>query len=465
MQTFLDIISKISGWIWGPPMMILLVGGGIILTLTLGFVQFRYLPFILKQTFGRIFDKPEGEGTITPFQAVSSALASSVGAANIIGVPVAIAFGGPGAIFWMWVTAIIGQATKFSEIVLGIKYREKNENGEFVGGPVYYLKKGLKSPFLATMCSFAFMLEIIPSIATQSLSLCESAETIGIPKLATGIIVTILVALVVYGGIQRIGQVTEKLVPLMALAFICCSLAIVFINIKQLPYAFALIFKGAFTPMAAAGGFGGSVIAQSISRGIARGAYSNEAGMGSAPIAHSAAVTDHPVRQGFWGVFEVIVDTILICTMTALVILTTGIWQKLPASQAASMPALAFQSVFGKSVGGAIVSFSLLLFVLSTIIVIVFYCEKQAEALFNPTFSKIIRFICLGAIIYGSFGNLENLFAILDILLALVIIPNMIGVLAMRKEVKELKIAFFSDPKYYPPAEKKMNNKNNEKAC
>ncbi|HIG0359994.1 TPA: alanine/glycine:cation symporter family protein [Clostridium sporogenes] len=453
MDAFINFISKISNWIWGAPMLILLVGGGIILTFTLKFFQIEYLPYIMKETFGKMFSKPtEGEGTITPFQAACSALASTVGAANIIGVPVAIAFGGPGAIFWMWVVAILGQATKFSEIILGLKYREKNEEGNYVGGPVYYLKKGLKSPFLATMCSFCFMIEIIPSISTQSLSVCQTAETIGLPKIVTAIIVTVLVALVVYGGIKRIGQVTEKLVPIMALVFIICSLIIILFNISKLPHAFGLIFKGAFTPQAAVGGFGGATLAQTLRWGTARGTYSNEAGMGSAPIAHSAAVTDHPVRQAFWGIFEIMVDTIIICTLTALVVITTGMWNTVPGSQAASMPSMAFQNVFGKAFGGAIVSISILLFVLSTIIVIVYYCEKQAEALFGLAFSKVIRVVCLAAIIYGGIGELEFLFALLDILLALVVIPNMIGLIAMRNEIKELKEEFFSDPKYYPGA-------------
>ncbi|AJD30340.1 MULTISPECIES: alanine/glycine:cation symporter family protein [Clostridium] len=453
MDAFINFISKISNWIWGAPMLILLVGGGIILTFTLKFFQIEYLPYIMKETFGKMFSKPtEGEGTITPFQAACSALASTVGAANIIGVPVAIAFGGPGAIFWMWVVAILGQATKFSEIILGLKYREKNEEGNYVGGPVYYLKKGLKSPFLATMCSFCFMIEIIPSISTQSLSVCQTAETIGLPKIVTAIIVTVLVALVVYGGIKRIGQVTEKLVPIMALVFIICSLIIILFNISKLPHAFGLIFKGAFTPQAAVGGFGGATLAQTLRWGTARGTYSNEAGMGSAPIAHSAAVTDHPVRQAFWGIFEIMVDTIIICTLTALVVITTGMWNTVPGSQAASMPSMAFQNVFGKAFGGAIVSISILLFVLSTIIVIVYYCEKQAEALFGLAFSKVIRVVCLAAIIYGAIGELEFLFALLDILLALVVIPNMIGLIAMRNEIKELKEEFFSDPKYYPGA-------------
>lgn len=457
MEFILSTIKTISDFIWGVPLLLLLVGGGIVLTITLDFFQFKYLPFILKETFGRIFDKPTGEGTITPFQAVCSALASTVGAANIIGVPVAIASGGPGAIFWMWLVALIGQATKFSEIILGIKYREKNEEGEFVGAPIYYLKKGLKSPILGFMCSFFFMLEIIPSISTQSLSVCQTAQTIGIPKITTGIVVTLLVALVVFGGIKRIGQVTEKLVPIMASLFVLGTFVIVIINHAQLPHAFSLIFKGAFTPMAAVGGFGGSAIAATVRWGVARGTYSNEAGMGSAPIAHAAAVTDHPVRQALWGVFEIIIDTLIICTMTALAILTTDVWTTIPVNEAASMPSVVFQQAFGNNIGGIIMSFSMLMFVLSTIIVIVFYCEKMAESLFGLKFSKFIRFVCLFAILYGSFGELEVLFSILDILLALVVIPNMIGVIALRKEVKELKNEFFNDPKYYPKAKKRLS--------
>lgn len=449
MDSFLNYMKAFSDFLWGAPMLILLVSGGILLTITLDFFQFKYFSFIMKETFGKIFSKPQGQGTISPVQAVCSALASTVGAANIIGVPVAIAAGGPGAIFWMWVVAFIGQATKFSEIVLGIKYREQNEVGEYVGGPIYYLKKGLHAPVLGFMCSFFFMLEIIASIATQSLSVCQTAENIGIPKIATGIFVAVLIALVVYGGIKRIGQVTEKLVPFMAILYIFCTLIIVLINFRQLPYAFGLIFKHAFTPLAAVGGFGGSALAATIRWGVARGTYSNEAGMGSAPIAHAAAITDHPVRQALWGVFEVTVDTLIICTMTALAILTSDIWKVLPSSQAVTMPSAIFQSTFGHSLGGIIMSVSMLLFVLSTIIVITFYCEKMAESLFGLHFSKLIRFVCLLAVLYGAVGQLDVLFSLLDILLAFVVIPNMIGVIWMRKEVKSLKDEFFNSPEFY----------------
>ncbi|PAB60292.1 alanine/glycine:cation symporter family protein [Anaeromicrobium sediminis] len=458
MEGFLEAVAKISGWIWGTPMRVTLVGGGIWLTIALGFFQFRYFPFIMKETFGKIFHKAEGEGTISPFQAATSALASTIGASNIVGVPVAIAFGGPGAIFWMWVTALVGCSLKFSEVMLGMKYREKNKEGEFVGGPMYYLTKGLKSPFLGGLFAFGLMLELAPSIATQAVSVVQTASTIGIPKMASGITLTIIVALVVYGGIKRIAQVTEKLVPFMAILYLIGALIIIFANAARIPEAFALIFKYAFTPIAATGGFAGAGIAAGMRWGVARGCYSNEAGMGTAPIAHAAAVTDHPARQAMWGVFEVIVDTGIVCTTTAILVLTTGIWKDIPASEAASMPARAFQALLGDAVGGGVVTFSILMFVLSTIIVLVYYGEKQAEYLFGTKFSKFMRVVYVLSIIMGAVGGIEFLYQFLDILLAIIIFPNMIGLILKTKELKEMKDEFFNDPKYYPGAKVKNTN-------
>lgn len=461
MEAFLGFVSAISNWLWGIPLLVLLGGGGLLLTVYLGFFQFKYFPFIMGQTFGKIFAKPEGEGTVSPFQAATTALASTVGASNIVGVPVAIAFGGPGAIFWMWVFALLGSASKFSEILLGIKYREKNEEGEFVGGPMYYLSKGLKSKFLGMFFAFFLMIEIVPSIATQSVSFIQTAGTIGIPKMVAAAIITIVVLVVVYGGIQRISKVTEKMVPFMAIFYLLGAFVIIAVNITAVPGVIGLIFKSAFTPLAAAGGFAGSTIAGALRWGSARGTYSNEAGMGTAPMAHCAAVTDHPVRQAFWGIFEIIVDTLFICTTTALVVLCTGLWQTVPSSEAASIPALAFQSVFGKSLGGGFVTFCLMMFVLSTVIVLVFYGEKQAEFLFGTKFGKVMKFINVAAIILGAIGGIEFLYQFLDLLLAMVIIPNMIGLVCLRKEVKESLNDFFSNPKYYPKAkvssEKKAN--------
>jgi len=453
----IEIISKISTWIWGLPMLIILVGGGVWLTVFLGFIQIRYLPFIIKQTFGKIFDKPEGKGTISPFQATCSALASTIGASNIVGVPVAIAFGGPGAIFWMWVTAIIGSATKFSEVVLGLKYREKNEEENFVGGPMYYLKKGLSFPFLGGLFAFCLMLELIPSIATQTISVVQTASTIGIPNMATGLTIVALVGLVVYGGIKRIAQVAEKLVPFMAFVYLFGAFVIILMNISKIPEAMKLIFTYAFTPMAATGGFAGSALAATLRWGIARGCYSNEAGMGTASIAHAAAITDHPARQAMWGIFEVIIDTIIMCSTTAFLVLSSGVWKEIPASQAASMPARAFQQLLGEKVGGGIVTISILMFVLSSLIVIIYYGEKQAEYLFKLKFSKIMRFIYLLSILLGAIGGLKFLYQLVDIFLAAIIVPNVIGLILMTRKIRHMKNEFFRDPKFYPGARIKQN--------
>lgn len=442
-----DMFKQFIDWLWLYPILIILVGGGITMSITLNFFQITKLPFILKETFGKIFKKGEGDGTITPFQAATSALASTIGAANIVGVPLAIATGGPGSIFWMWIIAIFGCALKYSEIILGIKYRVKNEDGEYVGGPMYYLKNGAKMPLLGSLFAFFLMVEIAPSIATQSASIVQTAETINIPPIISCSVLVFIVGLVVYGGIKRISKVTEKLVPFMAVAFFLISLTVVLINFKNIPYAFNLIFKGAFNPTAAAGGFTGSIVSATIRAGAARGAYSTEAGMGTSTIAHSAAVTDFPARQALWGVFEVIVDTLFICTITALLVLTTGIWSDLGADKAAAMPSMAIQSVLGTKFGGGFLTICMLMFVLSTLIVIIFYGEKQAEYLFGLKTSKLVRLIYLCFIIIGALCKLGNVVVLLDSALACVIATNMIGVIKLRKEVKEESDKFFESQK------------------
>lgn len=458
MNGFTQAVINFSNWLWGTPMLLLLAGGGLFLTVRLGFFQFRYLGYIWKQTFGKMFHKSEDKDAISPFQAATAALASTIGASNIVGVPVAIAFGGPGAVFWMWVIALIGSASKFSEIVLGIKYREKNEAGEYKGGPTYYLAKGFKNKalgkFLGMWFAFFLMIELIPSIATQAVSAVQTAGTIGIPPMATGIGIALVVFVVVFGGIKRITQVTEKLVPFMALVYILGALVIIAANITHLPGVIALIFKSAFTPAAASGGFAGSTVALALRWGAARGTYSNEAGMGTAPIAHATAETDHPVRQAFWGIFEITVDTLMVCTVTAFVVLITGLWSEVPSSEAASIPALAFKHMFGAA-GGYVVTISIFLFVLSTIIVLVFYGEKQAEFLFGYKFAKSWKYVYVVSILLGVFGGIEFLYQFLDFFLAMIILPNMVALIVMSGEVVELKNEFFSSEKYYLKDKKK----------
>lgn len=264
MEGFINIVNVITGWVWGLPMLLTLGLGGFLLSAKLGFFQIRYFPYIIKQTFGKMFTKA-APGDVSPFQAATAALASTVGASNIVGVPAAIMFGGPGAIFWMWIMALFGMGSKFVEIVLGYKYREKNELGEYVGGPMYYMKNGLNMKWLGSFFAFFLMLELIPSIMVQANSVSASAlEAFNIPPLVTGIVTLVLVGLVVIGGIKRIAKVTEKLVPFMALAYFLGALVIVIANIGELPGVIGPIFSYAFRPMAAVGGFAGSAVAATI---------------------------------------------------------------------------------------------------------------------------------------------------------------------------------------------------------
>lgn len=447
-KMIVDFISTATGYLWGPFMLILLLGGGIFLTFKLKFIQFRFFGFMLKQTVGSLFKKDKsateglGEGTLSPFQAVTTALASTIGASNIVGVPVAIYFGGPGAVFWMWFTAVIGMVTKYAEIVLGVKYREKNSDGDFVGGPMYYLKNGLKSKALGNLYAFLFMFTIVSGIMVQSNSAAGSAATLGLPTYMSGIIITVMVGLIVIGGVKRIGKVSEKFVPFMAMFYVLGCLVIIVANISTLPSVIGLIFKSAFTGHAAVGGFLGSTIAQAMRWGIARGAYSNEAGMGSAPIAHATAKTDYPARQGLWGMFEVFFDTIVICTMTAFVILTSGIWQSSDIT-ASGMTSQVFLNFYGP-IGGYVVSISVLLFVVSTIYVILFYGERLAEYLFGKTFSIIMRYVYLVACFVGAIGGLQFVWIFLDFLFGLAIIPNMIGVIGLSGVVADETKLFFN---------------------
>ncbi|WP_214734694.1 sodium:alanine symporter family protein [Exiguobacterium sp. s154] len=450
MNEFITLVTNVSDWLWGVPIISLLVLSGIFLTIKLGFFQFRYPIYIFKQTFGSIFKKPKGEGDISPRQALTSALSSTVGAANIIGVPAAIMFGGPGAIFWMWVIAIIGMAIKFSESVLAVHYREKNDAGEFVGGPVYYISKGLRWKWLATWFAFALMIELIPSIMVQGNAISSAVrETFNGNTLITGIVVAILVGIIVFGGLKRIAKVTEVVVPGMALVYVGAGLVIVLMNISEIPNVLSLIFSYAFEPMAAFGGFAGAAVAETIRWGFARGLYSNEAGLGTAPIAHAAAQTDHPVRQGFWAVIGIVIDTLIICSTTAFVVLSSGVWTADGAmDDPAALTTIAFNEYFGYT-GSLLVTISLIFFVLSTIIVIIFYGSRQAEYLFGLTAGKIMKAVYIVSIVIGSIGGAQMIWNFLDLMLAMILIPNMIAVLLLSGEVKRLTTEFFTSEKYY----------------
>ncbi|MDR0759059.1 MAG: amino acid carrier protein [Treponema sp.] len=451
MESFFAVVGAISGFFWNILFLFVLVGGGLYLTIRLGFFQIRRLPYIIKQTFGKILDKGQGEGTVSPFLAASTAMASTIGASNIVGVPAAIAFGGPGALFWMWVIFMLGGATKFSEVVLGVHFREKNADGHYVGGPGYYMTKGfpIKSvgKTLALVGAFVAMIYYVPSIATQSVSLIQNAEAMGINKYLSAAILTVLVGVVVLGGLIRVSKVASKLVPAMCVLYFAGSLAVLFANIRGLFPSLALVFQSAFTGTAATGGFIGAGISMAIRMGLARATYSCEAGMGSAPIAHAAAVTDHPVRQGFWGVFEVLIDG-TVCTLSGLVVLVSGVWKEVGPDVAFTMPAVAFQKVLGVA-GVYIVTISVFLFVLSSIIAVIWYAEKLVEFFFNTKVSKYTRVIYTLSVMLGAFFGLEAILAVLDLANALIILPNMVIVLFLSPLVAKLTKEYFSGAQYY----------------
>lgn len=446
MDKLMEINGIINGFVWGPPMLVLLVGTGIYLSLRTNFFSITKLGYILKSTLLKMFEKSdEGEGEISAFEAVATALAATVGTGNIAGVATAIALGGPGAIFWMWIAALFGMTTKFAEVVLAIHYREKTEDGRFVGGPMYYITNGLNLKWLAYI--FAFFGAVAAfgiGNMVQSNSIAESLfVTFGLPKLITGVVLAIGAAVVVVGGIKKIGAVTSKLVPIMAAFYILGGIVIIIINAAHIPEAFGLIFSSAFTGTAAIGGFSGALLKDAMTKGIARGVFTNEAGLGSAPIAHAAATTDHPVRQGLWGVFEVFMDTIVICSITALAILTTGVWQD--GGTGAALTTQAFSHGLPGSWGGIIVSIGILLFAFSTILGWEYYGERCAEYLFGPKVNNIYRILWIPFIVLGAVGGLEPIWDLADTMNGLMAIPNLIGVVGLSGVVIKLTKEFFSN--------------------
>ncbi|MEG0918767.1 MAG: amino acid carrier protein [Anaerovoracaceae bacterium] len=452
MQSIIDLMVGFANWFWGLPILFVIGGGGLYVTLRIGVIQVTKFGYICTQTFGKMFGKAE-EGEISPFSAAVAALASSIGASNIVGVPVAIALGGPGAIFWMWILAIIGCGTKFVEVALGQMYKEKNEKGEWVGGPYYYLSKGLGGPigkFFGMFYAFFLMLELIPSIASQAASASAQAVVFGVDEKVVGIIIAVIAIIVCVGGLKRIAKVTDLMVPIMACFYLGGALVVIFMNISELPAAFASIFAYAFAPHSAVGGFAGSTIALALRWGAARGVYSNEAGMGTAPMAHSAATVDHPIRQAMWGVFECVVDTLIVCSVTALAILTSGVW-KHEGIEPGALAQAAYGEAFG-SFGNVFIAICVFFFVLSTILVVIFYGEKQAEFLFGIKFAKIWRWVYIVAIVVATLGlaDLTTLYSLTDFMLGIIIIPNMVGVILLAPKVAKLTKEFFNTPgKYY----------------
>ncbi|MEG0115054.1 MAG: sodium:alanine symporter family protein [Hydrogenoanaerobacterium sp.] len=446
MELIMQINSAINSVVWGPVMIALLMGTGIYFTVRTGFLQFRKFGYILKNTIATIFSdkKSAADGSVTPFQALTTALAGTIGTGNIVGVATAITTGGPGAVFWMWISALVGMMTKYSEIVLAVHYREKNSKGEWKGGPMYYIEKGLKQKWLAVVfAALASLAAFGIGNMTQGNSIASSMKgTFGIPPIVTGLVVAALIAFTVVGGVKRIGAITEKMVPFMSLFYIICSLLVLTINWQNIIPSFALVFRSAFTPTAAIGGFLGAGVMKAIQSGMARGIFSNEAGLGSAPIAHAAADTKHPVQQGMWGVFEVFADTIMVCTCTALVILTSGLWDSGLKGSDLTMAAFS-QSLSG--LGGIVITIALFFFAFSTMLGWSYYGEKSFEYLFGEKYILLYRVAFIAVAVVGSVAQLDVVWGIADTLNGLMAIPNLIGLLGLSGVVIKLTKEYFKN--------------------
>ena len=433
--------------IWDMPMLILMIGTGVYLTFITNGVIFKKFGTVMKHTLRTIFKRYDYQekGTITPFQAVSTALAATVGTGNIVGVAVAIQAGGPGAIFWMWISALIGMVTKYAEVTLAVAYRGRNDRNEIVGGPMYYITRGMGSKTLACLfCIFGFLASYGIGNMVQANSLAGGLESVfSIPTWITGIVLAILVGLVIIGGIGRIASVAEILVPLMAVLYMLGAAMALIANASNIPAAFISIIRDAFTGTAAVGGFAGATSMYATRIGISRGIFTNEAGLGSAPIAHAAAHTDHPARQGLWGAFEVFFDTLVMCTVTALVILSSGLWTD-SSLDGNTISSLAFENAFKG--GSYIVSIGLVLFAFATIIAWYYYAEKCVEFLFGRKGIIPFRISFTGVAFVGCVSELELVWQLADLLNGMMAIPNLIALIALSGVVRRLTKDFFKDP-------------------
>lgn len=437
-------IGKVGAFAWGPPMLILLVGTGLYLTLALRGLQFRKLGYSLWLALVKRKEDTGTTGDITHFQALMTALSATVGTGNIAGVATAIAAGGPGALFWMWITGLVGMATKYGEAVLAVRYRIKDEDGNMSGGPMYYISKGLGWKWLGTLFAiFASVAAFGIGNMVQSNSVADAVEaTFNVPFYVTGIILMIFTALVVLGGIKSIGRVTGVVVPIMIIFYVVGALVIIALNIAAVPAAFALVFKCAFTPTAASGGFAGAAVMLAIRMGVSRGVFSNESGLGSAPIAAAAAQTKHPVSQALVSMTQTFIDTLVVCTMTGLVLIMTGAWDS--GKTGAELTSVAFQN--GMVGGQYIVTIGLILFAYSTILGWCYYGEKSIEYLFGHVAVKPYRYLFVLVVGLGAVAKLDFVWALSDTFNGLMAVPNLIGLLALSPVIIKLTKEYFADP-------------------
>lgn len=452
-----SINSAVNNFIWGVPAMICIIGVGLYLSIRTNFLQIRKFPYAMKITLGRMLKKREAsDGALTPFQAVCTALAATVGTGNVAGVAGAIAIGGPGAIFWMWISALLGMCTKFSEVTLAVHFRERNKDGDYVGGPMYYIKNGLKKHWhwLAYLFSAFGVLTVfgtgnatqVNTITTAIDSALYNYNLISEDGAATlnliiGIVLAGLIALILLGGIKRIGQVTEKLVPFMAIMYILLALGVIVVHVGAVPAVFSAIIRGAFDPAAVTGGAVGSFF-MSMKKGVSRGIFSNEAGLGTGSIAHACADTRKPVKQGFFGIFEVFVDTIVICTLTALVILCSGVPVGYGAAAGAELTISGFTSVYGGWVS-IFTAVAMCCFAFSTIIGWGLYGTRCIEFLFGSKANKPFMLVYSLVAIVGATMNLGLMWSIAETFNGLMVIPNLIAVFLLSGvEVKMVKDYF-----------------------
>jgi alanine or glycine:cation symporter, AGCS family len=431
MNTAENLVATLSNWVWGPPILILLVGTGLYLTIILKGLQFRVLPMALRMIFHR---EPNEKGDISHFAALMTALAATVGIGNIVGVATAITLGGPGAVFWMWMTGLVGMATKYAEAVLAVKYREEGPHG-MRGGPMYYIAKGAGLPWLATL--FA-VFTALAAFGIGNMTQANAAATIlqsafNITPWVTGVVLMLLTALVILGGIKSIGRFTSFLVPFMIIAYVGTALVVLAINIDKVPAAFGLIFNHAFAPIAATGGFAGAAVAAAIRFGVARGVFSNESGLGSAPIAAAAARTSDPVKQALVSMTQTFIDTLIICTMTALVILTANSW--VLGVGAGQLTSASMAETLGRT-GEIVVTLATVLFAYSTLIGWSYYGEKAVEYLMGSRAIRIFRIFFIAAVVIGAMVSLEFVWNFSDLMNGMMAIPNLIGLLLLSRIVK-----------------------------
>ena len=435
-MTIESILSAIDSFIWGAPLLILLSGTGLYLTLRLGFIQIRYLP----RALGYLFKKDKGgKGDVSSFAALCTALAATIGTGNIVGVATAVQAGGPGAIFWMWLVALLGMATKYAECLLAVKYRVRDKNGFMAGGPMYYIERGLGIKWLAKLFALFGVMVAFFGIGTfpQVNAITHAMrDTFNIPVLVTAIIVTLLVGLIILGGVKRIATASSVIVPFMAILYVTTSLVIILLNIEKVPDAISLIIYSAFDPQAALGGAIGFTVMKAIQSGVARGIFSNESGLGSAPIAAAAAQTREPVRQGLISMTGTFLDTIIVCTMTGIVLVLTGAWNN-PELAGATVTNYAFAQGLGTSIGATIVTVGLLFFAFTTILGWCYYGERCFVYLIGIRGVKLYRLAYIVLVGLGSFLHLNLIWIIADIVNGLMAFPNLIALIGLRKVVIE----------------------------